>query len=297
MPAPVKLRVGDLVLQQGQLHQFSTYHPLQRAVLPILAFQHGVMKGLGTAVCIGPGWFVTAKHVVEEHYELFATDPHAPSGLFVYIQTDERPASDPDAILGDLLAIDSVNLHSETDLATMSSSLPNPSSEWLRTLPLALRMPEVGEPIAIAGYPTMGVESHAKPGLPLTVIVDPHFSVSVGEVLHREAERRFQSYRGSPGFESDAPSPSGMSGGAVIDSASRVVGFLSSAMEIGGETPGWSSYTAAVGPVLELNLASPDPDQAEPLHVARLVAEGHIECDVFPNFAVDEQGNALYTLS
>lgn len=294
------LRIGDVQVHQGQLHEFVGYQDIQRAVLPVLALQNGKMKGLGTAVCIGPGWFVTAKHVIDEHYENHAVDPEDGSGLYVYLQTDEHPPSEPEAIFGALLEVTSINLHSETDIATMSTQLPAQTGDWLRHLPLALRMPDVGEPVIFVGYPGTKVDFEKPEGENPIVTIEPHPTVSVGEVLSLEPIRRFQKYRGSPGFESDAPGPWGMSGGAVLDADGQVVGVLSSSMDLGGDPPASSTYAAAVGPVLELNVmvpsgASSDED-GEIIQVAHLVMKNHIDCDVYPTFDVDPDGNAFYSV-
>jgi len=292
------LRIGDISVRQGDLHEFDGYQDIQRAVLPVVALQKGHMKGLGTAVCIGPGWFVTAKHVIDEHYNEYAVNPDEGSGLFVYIQTDEHPASEPDAILGAMLEVSWINLHTETDLATMSTQLPGPTGSWLRHLPLALRMPDVGEPVMFVGYPDTKVDYERPPGENPVVTIEPHPTVSVGKVLSREPIRRFQKYRGSPGFESDAPGPFGMSGGAVLDADGQVVGFLSSSMDLGEDPPASSTYAAAVGPVLELNVMVPSEtlsrDSAKMTQVADLVMLDRIECDVYPTFDVDLNGNAFY---
>jgi S1-C subfamily serine protease len=293
-----KLRIEDVEIRQGELHEFVEFQGIQRAVVPVLALQDGVMKGLGTAVCIGPGWFVTAKHVIDEHYDNHAVDPEKGSGLYVYIQTDEHPPSEPDAIFGALLEVSWINLHSETDLATMSTQLPAQTGNWLRHLPLALRMPDVGELVMFVGYPGTKVEFEKPEGENPIVTIEPHLTVSVGEVLSREPIRRFQKYRGSPGFESDAPGPWGMSGGAVLDAAGQVVGFLSSSMELDGDPPASSTYAAAVGPVLELNVMVPSEansdEGGEAMQVAHLVMKGHIDCDVYPTFDVDPDGSAIY---
>lgn len=293
-----KLRIGDVEVRQGDSHEFVEYQDIQRAVLPVIAYQNGTMKALGTAVCIGPGWFVTAKHVIDDHYDNHATNPDESSGLYVYLQTDDHPPSEPDAIFGALLEVSSINLHSETDLATMSTQLPAQTRTWLRHLPLALRMPDIDEPVMFVGYPDTKVEFEKPEGANPVVTIEPHPTVSVGEVLSQEPVRRFQKYRGSPGFESDAPGPWGMSGGAVLDANGQVVGFLSSSMDLGGDPPASSTYAAAVGPVLELNLMVPSDassdDGGEVTQVAHLVMHDQIACDLYPTFDVDQDGNTFY---
>jgi hypothetical protein len=292
------LRIGDTEILRGQKHEFVEYQEIQSAVLPVLAWQNGAMKGLGTAVCIGPGWFVTAKHVIEEHYDNYATDPDEGSGLFVYLQTDEHPPSEPEAIYGDLLEVTWINLHTETDLATMSTQLEGRAGDWLRHLPLALRMPDIDEPVMFIGYPGTVVETEeSEAGAPI-VTIEPHPTVSVGAVLSTEPVRRFQKYRGSPGFESDAPCPWGMSGGAVLDAESQVLGFVSSSMDLGGDPPASSTYAAAVGPILELNLMVPSGasslEDGQVTQVAHLVGAEIIDCDMYPSFDIDENGDTYY---
>jgi len=62
---------------------------------------------LGTAVCIGSvGWFLTARHVVDQFVEKYGTRLDGSTGLFVLCETDERTVGGANDFLGAPLPVE-----------------------------------------------------------------------------------------------------------------------------------------------------------------------------------------------
>lgn len=294
-----KLTLQDgTVVTGGQYHVFQSYHASQRVVLPVFGELEGKIVGLGTAVCVGPGWFVTARHVVQDWD---GSDPAlvaSHSRLWVYLETDEKlepdGTDDEDGLYGGLCEVRRVCSHPEVDLSTLTVDMPGTSFARLRHLTLGLRMPAVGEVVSVLGYPDMSVDEVI--GEDGTLLLDRKLAVSVGEVLEQQHQRVPQSMRESPGFATNAALMSGMSGGAVIDSQEEVIGFATSSFPPTKDFPEWNSWAAGVAAVLELDLSL----QVEGLtdkhfSVAHLIATAGIECRIYRSFGVDDlTGNAEY---
>jgi hypothetical protein len=79
-------------------------------------------------------------------------------------------------------------------------------------------------------------------------------SLGVGAVVEQRFERRGIGLRQSPGFSTDAPALSGMSGGPVIDRQGNLLGFVSSSVPPTTDDERWDSYVALAGPALELSV-------------------------------------------
>lgn len=287
---------GGRVVRHGQLHEFDEYLELQRAVVPVVGLRDGVLTGIGTAVCIGAGWFLTAAHVVDDLTEQGWE-------LRVILETDSPVNDNPADVFGGAFQVRGVHVHPESDLATLSVDLPSAAVTEVRKLGLRLRLPEVGEPVVTVGYP------HMAEGVPVdatqtpTVTWERTLSVGVGVVLNHQLERLGRPLRGFPGFETDAPAPPGTSGGAVLDSSMEVVGFVSSSTAPGDSAEHWNSYVALLGPALELSVldlstgGGDDELQAPAVRLAQLVFDGALEIDAFDTFDVDPAtGRVTYSL-
>ncbi len=303
-----ELRFEDVVVRQGKSYDFPRRHPVQRLVLPVFGRQGSRMVGLGTSVCVGPGWFITAKHVVVEHLQNWAPhdedDPH----LYLYLETDQAPPNNPGDMQGDFLKVRGFNLHTQTDLATLTVlDLPGHHRDRLRHMTLALRMPELGEAVAVVGYRHLLAEGEVAASGPTVLIVERLLNVAVGVVLQQQHVRLpgataeevdlehlalNQSVLQPPGFLIDAPTPFGLSGGAAIDRNQQIIGFVSSSTEPNEELSSWSSHIAGLAPALELNFSAGN-DQW--MHMAQLVGNGLIQCEFYDSFNVEPNtGNAAY---
>lgn len=301
-----RLTMGDgVVVRHGEHHDFPAYHPLQRALLPIVStvdpedrtparkIRRGArtLYGTGTAVCIGAGWFLTAKHVVEPFAELnSATGDEL---MFVVLETDTGLGSGVNDVYGGMLPVRSYDLHPDVDLAAITVELPGSGVPEIRTLDLSLRMPKVGEPVAASGYPAMRADGALPDAGPVELAWERTLRASVGVVTEQTPVRQGGWYRPGPGFVTDAPIFPGMSGGPVLDANNAVIGFVSSSLPP-SDGSGWTSYVASLGPALELSVldlptgtkvdvdAAPARKLAEVMLAGALTWEMDETCDVDP---------------
>lgn len=283
-----RLAIGDgIVVEHGEIFEFSSFIGLQRAVMPIVVVTGGRMSGLGTAVCIGPGWFLTAAHVLEG-LEFEEAD------IRVILETDSLVGSGSSDVYGGAFRVEAVHVHPEVDLATMTVELSERALTEIRTLDLRLRLPEVGEPIAVAGYPRMARDEVIQVGSHGTSVMwDRTLAVGVGSVLGHQLERLPRPLRGSPGFETDAPAPPGSSGGPVLDASNSVIGFVSSSNAPSTDYKNWNSFVALLGPALELSVVDLVSDsglrtsEAPARRLVDLAMADVIDVDSFDSFRID----------
>jgi hypothetical protein len=293
------LRAEGLSIPSGETADLSDYSDLQSMVMPVVSLQEGRLECWGTAVCVGAlGWFLTARHVVDDFVDAYGHIDDGTTGLFVLWETDERlPGRGPSDYLGAPLPVTYLHRHSSADLVALTVSLPAQAPERLRVATLAFRMPALDEPLAVAGYSKMSLRGEVKPGSRSTVVYERTLSISAGTVLETQHERLSTGLRGSPGIVTDAPIKSGMSGGPVLDQNGEVVGFASSSMAPGAAGESWNSYVALCGPVLELAVLAREFDDAElqTITLAELVAEEAILCSWHDTADVDpELGIVIY---
>lgn len=275
-------------IAQGTTYDFNEYSDLQSTVMPVVSLQERHLRCWGTAACIGPGWFLTARHVIEGFVEVYGEQDDGSTGLFILWETDQR-LTGPNNYLGAPLPVTHVHQHSIADLATLSASLPAQASEHLRVAPLALRMPDVGEPLAVVGYSHMSLTGEVSRTDMSTLDYSRTLTVAVGAVLEQQPERRGRFLRGSPGIVTDAPILPGMSGGPVFDRNRAIIGFASSSMDPVTEGGSWNSYVALWAPALELNLYAREFDDSPPTEtsLAYLVSENAILCEMYDSFDID----------
>lgn len=300
-----KLTMGNgAVVRHGQHYDFLEYHPLQRALVPVVSTvdpgHHGpartflagprTLYGMGTAVCIGAGWFLTAKHVVEPFAKVNATT--GDELMFVVLETDTALPSGDNDVYGGMLQVRGYDMHTDTDLATVTAELPASGTPEIRKLDLSMRMPRVGEPVAASGYPVMHVDGDLPDAGPATVGWERTLRASVGVVTEQNPNRQGGWYRPGPGFVTDAPTFSGMSGGPVLDANNAVIGFVSSSLAP-SDGSGWTSYVALLGPAIELSVldlhtgTKVDADTAPARKVAELVMAGAVSCEMDESCDID----------
>jgi len=137
---------NGVVVKHGERYDFPDYDQLQRLVMPVVSVENGVLRCWGTAVSIGAGWFVTARHVIDHLDAAGATD------VFVVWETDTPLPTGGVDYLGSVLRVRTWHLHPEVDLATLTAEIPAQAPGELRNLNWSLRMPSPREPVAVVGY-------------------------------------------------------------------------------------------------------------------------------------------------
>lgn len=295
-PVELYLTDVDVTVREGELATFPAYNDLQRSVVPVFAKVGSRLVGRGSAVCVSPGLFVTARHVVAElDYDEIPIQWAVPfEQLWVFVETDDGLPSDPNGVRGGLMDVLFANPHSEADLATLTVDMRGDSAEWVRPVRLGLRMPNIGERVGCFGYDLATAEGDLDAD-EVELILERNLSVSVGRVIEQMPQRRLDGvHRTSPGFRTTAATPSGMSGGPVFDENNKVIGFNSGSTEPNENHPEWDSFVSGVAAALELNfLLEQGDDRADldivtrSLHFAELVASGEVMCEVHPSFVVD----------
>lgn len=293
------LRAEGLTIPAGEIADLDDYSPLQSTVMPVVSLQEGRLQCWGTAVCVGAaGWFLTARHVVDDFVEQYGHMQDGSTGLFLLWETDERLIGrDPTDYLGAPLPVEYLHQHSQSDLVALTVGLPPQAPDRLRVATLALRLPVEGEPIAVVGYSRMSLEGEVKPGARSSVEYERTLSIGAGRVLEVQPERFGLRLRGWPGFETDAPIRSGMSGGPVFDQDGEVLGFASSSMAPAEAGQPWNSYVALCGPALELDVMCREHDdsEVEALTLAHLASEGAISLAWYDSATCDEEtGTVVY---
>lgn len=172
---------------------------------------------------------------------------------------------------------------------TLTATLPAQAPDRLRVAPLAFRMPQVGEPLAVFGYSAMSLSGEVQREGPATVQYERTFTVSAGEVLEQQPERRSSGVRGCPGVVTDAPIYAGMSGGPVFDMSGEIIGFASSSHGPVEADDRWNSFVALCAPALELAFMAraEEDDPLTETTLAELVAADAVLSSVDETFDVD----------
>ena len=158
MPSSTEGRLGiengDLVADFADadfvaIHPFP--HPIQRAVMPVVAMKDDYVRGIGTCFAISSqGLILTARHVIEDALQIDAggesADPDLWIGALYAAETGE------DNRLGGLLPASKVYFNDDLDLALMHLSLPTNGETGkalhIPALRLGTRIPRGGEQCA-----------------------------------------------------------------------------------------------------------------------------------------------------
>lgn len=66
---------NEVVVRQGEKYDYDQYDDLQRMVMPLVSIEDGNLQCWGTAMCIGAGWFLTARLRARPRLPLYV-EPH-----------------------------------------------------------------------------------------------------------------------------------------------------------------------------------------------------------------------------
>lgn len=283
---PWRLTLPDgVAIRQGEYHCFEEYHSYQRTVMPVISISGDDVHCWGSAVSIGAGWFVTARHVVADFLNSVNSRGVDPT-LYVIWETDTRLATGENNFLGTPLPVLARDLHQDpgVDLATLSVAFPSAAVPEVIPVQLDLRMPKLSEAVVVVGYPHLNGTLHRDPDGTLAIQWERTIAVGLGEVREQQCERVDRAVRGGPGFVTDAPTPPGTSGGAVLDWQGNCLGFVSSSFEPTPEHPHWNSFISLLGPVLELRVLNlkvgqRDATDVPDVQIAKLIADGDLDLE------------------
>lgn len=178
-----------------------------------------VLEIEGTAVMIAPGLAISAKHVLDDHFEalreggefLYAVGVHADGRTDLWQLQDFRSTGGS----GDL-AILSLGLVSDL-----------PTGGRFTCVPMTARKPQSSEQLTIVGFRFDDDENLMDPATS-AIKVTGHMFVAAGEMAEFSWILRDKVGSPFPCFDILCGSRGDMSGGAVLDKAGGLVGMISS---------------------------------------------------------------------
>lgn len=259
--------------------QFLVQDPFQlrKQVLPLLTVDKadGFLSGLGTSFLADPfGTFLTAEHVLKEHFETPALREGAvAAALFgmrlVFgtvglrseyfapisdIQFWRRSREEQNPLFGPAspprIVADAVGFHVDATKV--------PGSKFAPPMPLRLSgaRPQVGDRVMALGYPELTCLRHDSPDRAL--IFTERMYGAVGTVRSLLPHGRGSMYPW-PLIEVEAHWRSGMSGGPVINEAGEVIGLVSFSLEPDDGLPGVGFATDLAGIGIDRLVPTLDP--------------------------------------
>lgn len=206
---------------------------------------------IGSAVMVGPGIAVSAKHVVEGWLEAITS-----GGASAVCQA----ATKATLLLWD---VERVTLLDDADIAILSIRLRTalPKGNEIFIAHLTTRMPRSGDPVLLCGF-TAG-----EPSIPIgpRMHLEGLMRISQGKVLDVWPSGRDRVMLPSASFAVDCPAFGGMSGGPVFDQNGHLVGIVSSSSE--GEE---ISYVTHILPAINASFESVWPLPTAPTTLLRL---------------------------
>lgn len=232
---------------------------------------------LGSCFFIAPFIVLTARHVIDEIYDLFhGCRIHEISGDMKFgvdfaIQNEKHGLMKWSVMgYGYTPTIDATALIVEL---REPAELPE-AFEW--NLPtLSFAQAEVGQRISALGYPKSSHRLDADCGAKISL--KPHESNGrITEVHERMRDRVMLPH---PCFETSARIEGGMSGGPVFSSDGHVIGVIGSSFELGDGAETELSYISAIWPCVGIELRHTAPPIAEapaPYALQTLVDDGRI---------------------
>lgn len=203
----------------------------------------------GSAVIVGPGIALTAKHVIEPHLDrLVNGERHsmcigiARSGMNVW-------------------TVRKVTMLPNADIAILGLELNSAMQpDWtFRQSIVSTRLPKVGDRLQIVGFRAFSATLSLDNG-ERGYGVDVKLLVSAGVVKERYPQGRDRAMLPWPVLEVDCPSWGGMSGGPVFDEYGHLIGLLCSSFSV--DDGDGVSYVSLLWPALTAKFEGGWPEQA-----------------------------------
>lgn len=204
----------------------------------------------GSAVLIGPGIAITAKHVIEPHWDrLVSGERHS-----MCVGVAKRGMN--------IWAVRKVTLLTDLDIAILGLVLMSelPPDRTFRQTVISTRLPRVGDRVQIVGFRANDASRSIDPehgyGADLGLLV------SAGVVRERYPQGRDRAMLPWPVLEVSCPSWGGMSGGPVFDAYGHLIGLLCSSFSV--DDGDGVSYVSLLWPALTVKFEGGWPELAFP---------------------------------
>jgi hypothetical protein len=214
---------------------------------------------------------------------------------------DNRPVEGgrPDTFHGLLMPVRGYRRHLMVDLAILTVKVPPEALGRQVCVRARLTMPAEGDPLVLLGYPGGSAAAGVEVDGPTNVTLEYPLTLTLGAATEcRETWGEIPRLpRSWPGVDTDAPMPSAMSGGAVMDRHNRLIGFASSSHKpLPPEHPDWSGYVNLAGFLLDIEVDVPDPvGNTSPVPFRELVKAGQVPFEIDTStFFFNDAGNADY---
>jgi S1-C subfamily serine protease len=292
-----RVTILGIEMRRGDKVELGSHESFRDWLMPVVIAVDGQLRVNGTAVCIGPGTFVTARHVVD--YLLDERPEQEDAGVWVAWTEDEVPGCKPTTFHGHLMAVKRYRKHPRVDLAILTTTIPPGAAGRHTTVPLTLRLPALAEHVVLLGYPNGTAVSDMTVDGPTNIVLEYPLAMSLGAITGYQDVwgPNPQNPRSWPGVETDASMPSAMSGGAVIDRTNRLIGFSSSSHKPNPPAyMDWNGYVNLAGYLLDMEVDEIKPDGSmTPTGIVDLVRDSAIPCLVDPlTFDVDAETGPTY---
>jgi len=264
--------------------------PHGASIVPVVRRRDGEIEGLGTAFCIAvlendQALFLTAAHVLQPVLaESWGQDGESPADILVFLPSIDPPNLSLPRPRGHICKVHDIGLEGTLlGLDTAGFIVQLPPGALAVPLRLTFDQPVIGSRTAAIGYQELTVR-HYFPELRQGRFFRS-MDRAVGAVETVFPIRRDSALVTFPCFQTNARSPSGLSGGPVMDVQGRVIGVLSVGSEVGENTAA-TSYCSLLGPYVwvEFHIRS-SSDALTPYTLGELIAAGTVpfpgNCRVF----------------
>lgn len=264
-------------------------HGMNEAVLPLLMVDESTneVTAEGACFCIGPDILLTAGHNLDDLFDL-GTGGRVPEGAFLATTVIQPVEDTHGSVPFRLRFIQGVSYSQEGDTAALTLH-PDVDAPSPAQMGLTFRLPQVGESVAILGYPDLEgrvvTDSEGNVVRPKSLHINASLRASSGTVLAAYRDGRDRGAAPYPCIESDIPLPGGMSGGPALFSGqeARERDFVA----VGGVATrslkfpdgGFSSVVAVMPPLLGLNVDREIDGERRAWTLLELIEKGIINSD------------------